>query len=173
MQPALARVGGVRACRENADRLLRTGHSIVAFPEGVKGAAKVFRERYRLQRFGRGGVVRAAIEAGVPLIPVGVVGAEEAHPVLFKSQIAGRALGLPFVPVTPTFPLFGPVGALPLPTKWVISFGVAASAHGRRRAGSRSSWPTNCWCRGFTEELRAEVERLVSQGLEARESVWA
>ena len=75
-QPFLARLGGVRACRENADRLLRTGHSVVAFPEGVKGAAKVFRERYQLKRFGRGGVVRAALENRVPLVPIGVVGAD-------------------------------------------------------------------------------------------------
>lgn len=172
VQPALARVGGVRACRENADRLLRTGHSIVAFPEGAKGAAKVFRERYRLQRFGRGGVVRAAIEAGVPLIPVGVVGAEEAHPVLFKSQLAGRAFGLPFVPVTPTFPLFGPIGVLPLPTKWVISFGSPLPLS-PEDGSNRERVADELLVSRLTEELRAEVERLVSLGLERRESVWS
>ena len=109
-QPWLARVGGVRACRENAHRLLRAGHSVIAFPEGAKGAAKVFADRYRLQRFGRGGVVRVAIEAGVPLVPVSVVGAEEAHPILFKMHTVARAVGLPFLPVTPTFPWLGPAG---------------------------------------------------------------
>jgi len=123
VQPWLARIGGVRACRENADRLLRTGRSVVAFPEGAKGATKVFRERYRLKRFGRGGVVRTALENRVPLVPVGVVGAEEAHPVLFKWHLPARAVGLPFLPVTPTFPWLGPLGALPLPTRWVMSFG--------------------------------------------------
>ncbi|MHC4789214.1 MAG: lysophospholipid acyltransferase family protein, partial [Planctomycetota bacterium] len=96
-QPYLARLGGVRACRENAERLLGTGHFVIAFPEGQKGAAKVFRERYRLQRFGRGGVLRVALENRVPLVPVGIVGAEEAHPILFKWHTPARMLGLPFL----------------------------------------------------------------------------
>ena len=94
VQPALARLGGVRACRENAERLLRSGRFVIAFPEGEKGAAKVFRERYRLKRFGRGGVVRLALASRAPLVPVGIVGAEEAHPILFKAHTAARAVGL-------------------------------------------------------------------------------
>ena len=137
VQPYLARLGGVRACRENAERLLESKRFVIAFPEGVKGAAKVFRERYRLKRFGRGGVLRVAIESGVPLVPVGIVGAEEAHPILFKWTTPARAVGLPFLPVTPTFPLLGPLGFLPLPTKWVIRIGEPiALGHlgpGRRR----------------------------------------
>jgi 1-acyl-sn-glycerol-3-phosphate acyltransferase len=93
VQPYLARLGGVRACRENAERLLASGRYVIAFPEGAKGAAKVFRERYRLKRFGRGGVVRVALENGVPLVPVGIVGAEEAHPVLFKWHLPARSVG--------------------------------------------------------------------------------
>lgn len=123
VQPYLARLGGVRACRENAEHLLERGRSVIAFPEGVKGAAKMYRDRYRLQRFGRGGVVRLALDLGVPLVPIGVVGAEEAHPVLYKSVVPARAVGLPFVPVTPTFPWLGPLGALPLPSKWVVRIG--------------------------------------------------
>ena len=134
VQPYLARLGGVRACRENAERLLEAGRFVIAFPEGVKGAAKVFRERYRLKRFGRGGVVRVALESGVPLVPVGVVGAEEAHPILFKWHTPARALGLPFLPVTPTFPLLGPLGVLPLPSKWVIRIG---KPHRSRSPGAR------------------------------------
>jgi 1-acyl-sn-glycerol-3-phosphate acyltransferase len=118
VQPYLARLGGVRACRENAERLLEAGRFVIAFPEGVKGAAKVFRERYRLKRFGRGGVIRVALETGAPLVPVGIVGAEEAHPILFKWR-PPIGIGVPFVPVTPTFPWLGPLGALPLPAKWV------------------------------------------------------
>ena len=79
VQPSVARLGGVRACRENAERLLRAGRTVVAFPEGAKGATKLYRERYRVQRFGRGGVVRLALELGVPLVPVAVEGAEEVH----------------------------------------------------------------------------------------------
>jgi 1-acyl-sn-glycerol-3-phosphate acyltransferase len=122
-QSRLARLGGIRACRENAERLLRTGHSVVAFPEGEKGAAKLFADRYRLQRFGRGGVVRLAIACGVPLVPVSIVGGEEAHPILMKLETLARTLGLPFVPVTPTFPWLGPLGVLPLPSRWVLRFG--------------------------------------------------
>ncbi len=122
-QPALARLGGVRACQENAERLLRTGRSVVAFPEGVKGAAKVYADRYRLQRFGRGGAVRLALETGCPVVPVAVVGADDAHPVLFKIETLARSVGLPFVPVTPTFPWLGPLGAIPLPARWTLEFG--------------------------------------------------
>ena len=168
-QPFLARHGGVRACRENADRLLRKGHSVVAFPEGVKGAAKVFRERYQLKRFGRGGVVRTALENRVPLVPVGVVGAEEAHPLLFKAQLAGRALGLPFLPVTPTFPALGGFGLLPLPSKWVITFGSPADLD----YDDPSAADDELLVSRLTAQLRSRIQALVDQGLETRESVWS
>jgi 1-acyl-sn-glycerol-3-phosphate acyltransferase len=167
-QPALARLGGVRACRENTDRLLRGGRSVLAFPEGVKGAAKVFRDRYRLQRFGRGGAVRAAIENGVPLVPVGIVGAEESNPILFKSRIAGRALGLPFVPVTPTFPLLGPAGLVPLPTKWSIEIGEALALD----AMDASAATDELLVSRMNETLRARIRELVERGLDRRESAW-
>ena len=167
-QAALARLGGLRACRENADRLLRTGHSVVAFPEGEKGAAKVFRERYRLKRFGRGGIVRAAIENDVPLVPVGVVGAEELHPILFKSHTPARLLGLPFIPVTPTFPLLGPLGALPLPSKWIVNFGepidLEAPSKGRDEELRVSQ---------LTQALRHRIQQLIDEGLDRRDSVWS
>jgi 1-acyl-sn-glycerol-3-phosphate acyltransferase len=169
-QPALARWGGLRACRENTDALLRTDRSVIAFPEGEKGAAKVFRQRYRLQRFGRGGAVRAAIENGVPLVPVGIVGAEEAHPVLFKSRLPARLLGLPFLPVTPTFPWTGPLGLLPLPTKWVIRFGEPVDLGGHSDAGPAGNDPL--LVSRLNETLRDRVQTLVDEGLEQRGSVW-
>ncbi len=165
-QPALARVGGVRACRENVDRLLAGGRSVVVFPEGVKGAAKVFRDRYRLQRFGRGGVIRVALENDVPLLPVGLVGAEEAHPILFKWIPPGRPL--PFLPVTPTFPLLGPLGVLPLPSKWVIRIGAPLDLSGLGADASRDELLLS----RLTEDLRAEIQALVDEGLATRESVW-
>ena len=168
-QPSLARLGGVRACRENADRLLRTGHSVIAFPEGVKGAAKVFAERYRLKRFGRGGVIRAAVENRVPLVPVGIVGAEEAHPILFKAMLPARALGMPFVPVTPTFPLLGPLGLLPLPTKWIVEIGDPIPLDSLE-AGALDD---DLLLSRLNEELRSRIEKLVSQALERRASAWA
>jgi 1-acyl-sn-glycerol-3-phosphate acyltransferase len=167
-QPYLARVGGVRACRENADRLLRTGHSVIAFPEGVKGAAKVFAERYRLKRFGRGGVIRAAVENRVPLVPVGIVGPEEAHPLLFKAHAPARALGLPFLPITPTFPLLGPLGLLPLPTKWILNLGDPIALDGLEQGALEDELLLS----RMTEELRARTQELVDEALDLRGSVW-
>ena len=167
-QPTLTRLGGVRACRENAERLLRTGRSVVAFPEGAKGAAKVFRQRYRVQRFGRGGVVRTAIAARVPLVPVAVVGAEEAHPVLFKVETAARSVGLPFVPITPTFPWLGPLGLLPLPSKWWLGFGEPLPTDELDPEAADDEilvWRTN-------EELRTAIQERVDEGLRARASIW-
>ncbi len=167
-QPYLARLGGVRACRENADRLLRTGRSVIAFPEGVKGAAKVFAERYRMKRFGRGGVIRAAVENRVPLVPVGIVGAEEAHPILFKADLPARSLGLPFVPVTPTFPWLGPVGLLPLPTKWIIQVGAPIPLDDL----DPSALEDELLLSRLTEELRGRIQDLVGAALDRRASVW-
>ena len=168
VQPYLARLGGVRACRENAERLLQSGRFVVAFPEGAKGAAKVFRDRYRLKRFGRGGVVRVALENRVPLVPVGIVGAEEAHPVLFKWTTPARSLGLPFLPVTPTFPLLGPMGLLPLPTKWVIRIGAPVVMD---HLGPDAAEDELLISR-MTEDLRSQVQTLVDVALSERESVW-
>jgi 1-acyl-sn-glycerol-3-phosphate acyltransferase len=167
-QPYLARLGGVRACRENADRLLRKGHSVIAFPEGAKGAAKVFAERYALKRFGRGGVIRAAVENRVPLVPVGIVGAEESNPILFKSYTPARVLGLPFLPVTPTFPWLGPLGLVPFPTKWVVKVG-APIPLGDLEVGALDD---ELLLSRLTEELRGCIQDLVDDALERRESVW-
>jgi 1-acyl-sn-glycerol-3-phosphate acyltransferase len=158
----------VRACRENAERLLASGRQVVTFPEGVKGAAKVFRDRYRLQRFGRGGAVRLALETGVPLVPVGIVGAEETHPILFKWSAPARALGLPFLPVTPTFPWLGPLGLLPLPSKWVIRIGEPM----RIDHLSSDAASDELLLSRLTEELRVEIQTLLEIGLRDRETVW-
>ncbi len=121
--PFVNRVGGVRACQDNATRLLMTEHLVGVFPEGVKGIGKLYRHRYQLQRFGRGGFVKLALRTGSPIVPVAVVGAEEIHPMLAKLGWLAKSLGLPYVPVTPTFPWLGPLGLLPLPSKWMIRFG--------------------------------------------------
>ncbi len=121
-QPAIARIGGVRASSDNAERLLEKGDSVIAFPEGQKGAVKPFRDRYRLQRFGRGGFVSLAVRQRAIIVPVAVVGAEEVHPILFQPRLPRRILGTP-VPITPTFPLLGPLGLVPLPSQWRIRFG--------------------------------------------------
>ena len=94
----------------------------MAFPEGVKGTAKPFTERYRLQRFGRGGFVEIALRSRAPIVPVAVVGSEEIYPKLAESPTLARAVGAPFVPITPTFPWLGPLGLVPLPSRWRIEF---------------------------------------------------
>jgi len=123
LQPWLRHQGEVRACPENGERLLNRGELVGVFPEGVKGVGKLFRDRYRLARFGRGGFVRLALRTGAPIIPVTVVGAEEIYPNLFRMDIIGKPLGLPYFPITPFFPALGPLGVLPLPTKWWIDVG--------------------------------------------------
>jgi 1-acyl-sn-glycerol-3-phosphate acyltransferase len=124
----LTRLGGVRACAENAERLLRSDRSVIAFPEGQKGALKPYRERYRLQRFARGGFVSIALRERATIVPVAVVGAEEIHPILFQSSFADRLAGLP-LPLTPTFPWLGPLGLVPLPSRWRIRFGRPIRLH--------------------------------------------
>ncbi len=120
----LARKGGnTLACNADAERLLNNDEIVGVFPEGFKGIGKPFSERYKLQRFGRGGFVSAALRTGKPIIPVSIVGAEEIYPILGNSKTLSRLLGLPYVPITPLFPHFGPLGMIPLPSKWIIEFG--------------------------------------------------
>jgi 1-acyl-sn-glycerol-3-phosphate acyltransferase len=121
---ALARKAGVTlASAEDAERLLSRGELVGVWPEGFKGIGKPFSERYKLQRFGRGGFVSAALRSGVPIIPCSVVGAEEIYPLVGNLSSLARLLGLPYVPVTPLFPWLGPLGLVPLPSKWLIEFG--------------------------------------------------
>ena len=119
----LARKSGhVPAAPAEAEHLLRSGELVGVFPEGFKGIGKPFSERYRLQRFGRGGFAATAMKAGVPIIPCAIVGAEEIYPMIGNSEPIARLLGLPYFPVTPLFPWLGPVGAVPLPSNWIIEF---------------------------------------------------
>ncbi|RJL22531.1 lysophospholipid acyltransferase family protein [Bailinhaonella thermotolerans] len=117
------KTGHTLACPEDADRLLRKGELVGVFPEGFKGVGKPFSERYRLQRFGRGGFVASAIRAGVPIIPCAIVGAEEIYPKIGDLRLLARLLGFPYFPITPLFPWLGPLGLIPLPSKWLIEFG--------------------------------------------------
>ncbi|MGW4960396.1 lysophospholipid acyltransferase family protein [Nonomuraea sp. NPDC004186] len=117
------KTGHTLACPEDADRLLRKGELVGVFPEGFKGVGKAFGDRYRLQRFGRGGFVASAIRAGVPIVPTAIVGAEEIYPKVGDLKFLARMLGLPYLPITPFFPLLGPLGLVPLPSKWMIEFG--------------------------------------------------
>ncbi|MCW2824397.1 MAG: glycerol acyltransferase, partial [Aeromicrobium sp.] len=117
------KVGATLACQEDAERLLTSGELAGVWPEGFKGIGKPFAERYKLQRFGRGGFVSAAMRAQVPIVPVSIVGAEEIYPLVGNVPSLARLLGLPYLPITPFFPLLGPLGMVPLPSKWIIEFG--------------------------------------------------
>jgi 1-acyl-sn-glycerol-3-phosphate acyltransferase len=116
--------GSTLAANADAERLLGSGELVGVWPEGFKGIGKPFSERYKLQRFGRGGFVASAIRAGVPIIPCSIVGAEEIYPMIGNMKTLARLVGAPYAPVTPTWPLLGPLGLIPLPSKWLIEFGV-------------------------------------------------
>ena len=116
------RAGHTLACHDDAERLLTSGEVVGVWPEGFKGTGKPFSERYRLQRFGRGGFVSAAVRTGTPIIPTAIVGAEEIYPMMANASVVARILGLPYFPITPTFPFLGPLGLVPLPSKWLIHF---------------------------------------------------
>ncbi|GAA1135286.1 lysophospholipid acyltransferase family protein [Nocardioides aquiterrae] len=117
------RSGATLACTEDAERMLRGGELVGVWPEGFKGIGKPYAERYKLQRFGRGGFVSAALRTGVPIVPLSVVGAEEIYPLVGNVPSLARLLGLPYIPITPLFPLLGPLGLVPLPSKWLLEFG--------------------------------------------------
>jgi 1-acyl-sn-glycerol-3-phosphate acyltransferase len=119
---AMRKVGGVVASPYNAIQLLERDELVAVFPEGIKGAGKPFSERYRLQRFGRGGFVEIALRTGSPIVPVAVVGSEEIYPKLGEAPTVGRLIGAPYFPLTPLFPWLGPLGVTPLPSKWRIEF---------------------------------------------------
>ena len=119
------KIGSTLACREDAERLLASDELVSVFPEGFKGLGKPYADRYKLQRFGRGGFVSAAVRAQVPIIPVSIVGSEEIYPLIARAPALARALGVPYFPVTPLFPWLGPIGMIPLPSKWIIQFGEA------------------------------------------------
>ena len=161
----MIRCGGVRACPENAERLLRRDHAVIVFPEGTKGIGKPYSQRYRLQRFGRGGFVRIALRTGTPIIPVAIIGSEEIHPVIGHWDWLARQLRLPYLPLTPTFPWLGPLGLIPLPSKWRIEFG--RPLDWSQQFGPEAARDRLLVSR-LTEDVRQRVQRLVVEALEKR-----
>ena len=165
--PLLVRSGAVRAHRENAERLLRTGHLVGAFPEGTKGSLKLYKDRYRVQRFGRGGAVRIAMRTGVPIVPFAIVGSEEIYPVLAKANWLGRAVGLGEFPISANLAL-GPLGIIPFPSKWVIRFGEPIHVGQTGKKGKESDLRIN----KISNQLRSTVQEMVDKLLARRKSVW-
>jgi 1-acyl-sn-glycerol-3-phosphate acyltransferase len=123
------KAGHTLACTEDAQLLLGNGEVVGVMPEGFKGLGKPFSERYKLQRFGRGGFVSTALRTRTPIVPCSIVGAEEIYPMIGNAKTLARLLGLPYFPVTPTFPWLGLLGMVPLPTKWTIQFGKQIPTH--------------------------------------------
>jgi len=162
------RVGAVRACQENAERLLEKELLVAAFPEGVQGIKKLYRDRYRLQRFGRGGYIRLALRMQAPLVPCAIVGAEETNPLLYRIEYLAGLLGLPYIPVTPTFPLLGPLGLLPAPSRWRIRFGepVSLEGHGPEAADD------HVLVGRLSERVRTTIQAMLETGVRERRSVW-
>ncbi len=165
MRNVVARIGGVRASTETAMPLLSKGNLVGVFPEGLKGVGKMYRERYRLSRFGRGGFVRLARQANVPIIPVAIVGAEEIHPVLGKITSLAEPLGIPYIPITPTFPLLGPLGLLPVPTKWTIRFGQPI------RVPPANGDPEADVTAATAEQVRHTIDAMIADLLAQRRSI--
>jgi 1-acyl-sn-glycerol-3-phosphate acyltransferase len=162
------RTGATLACAADAERLLVAGELVGVWPEGYKGIGKPFRERYRLQRFGRGGFVHAAIKAGVPIIPVSIVGSEEIHPVLGNAKTLARLLNLPYFPITPTFPWLGPLGLVPLPSKWYIEFGAPIhTEHVNPDAADDASVVFD-----LADRVRETIQSTLYRLLVQRRSVW-
>ncbi len=161
------RLGAVRACQENAERLLSQDRLVAVFPEGAHGSRKLFRDRYRLQRFGRGGYVKLALKLGAPILPTAIIGAEETNPLLARVSGVGRALGAGYLPVTPTFPWLGPLGLLPAPVKWRVVVGEAIDLS---RYGPDSADDALVVHR-LNEQIRANLQSLVDQARASRRSV--
>jgi 1-acyl-sn-glycerol-3-phosphate acyltransferase len=162
------RLGAVRACQENAERLLSKESLVAVFPEGAKGIGKLYRDRYKLQRFGRGGFIRLCLRTDTPIVPCAIVGAEEANPLLHRVEVMAKALGVPYVPITPTFPALGPLGLLPAPTKWKIVFGepIRLDAYGPEAADDE------ILVGRLAERVRSAIQELLDETLSRRRSIW-
>jgi 1-acyl-sn-glycerol-3-phosphate acyltransferase len=163
----LTRMGQVLANEENGIRLLEQEQLVSVFPEGIKGVGKLYRERYQLARFGRGGFVRMALQTEAPMIPVSIVGAEETYISLAKAPFMARLIGFPFFPITLTWPWFGLLGLIPFPTKWYIDFGapVATGGYGPDEANNL------VLVSQLSDQMRNLIQDMVLDRLSKRQSV--
>lgn len=165
----LARKGGATlASNADAERLLGSGQLVGVWPEGFKGIGKPFSERYKLQRFGRGGFVSAALRTRTPIIPCAIVGAEETYPIIGNMPTLARLLGLPYAPITPTWPLLGPLGVIPLPSKWLIEFGAPVPTD--ELGASAADDPMLVF--DLTDQVRQTIQQTLYSLLVQRRSVF-
>ncbi|MEU5282129.1 lysophospholipid acyltransferase family protein [Streptomyces asoensis] len=162
------KLGHTLACAEDAERLLAQGELVGVMPEGFKGIGKPFSERYKLQRFGRGGFVSTALRQGAPIIPCSIVGAEEIYPMIGNAKTLARVLGFPYFPLTPTFPWLGPLGGIPLPTKWTIQFGEPIRTDGYPPEAAED--PMLMF--NLTDQVREQIQHTLYKLLVQRRSVF-
>jgi 1-acyl-sn-glycerol-3-phosphate acyltransferase len=157
----MQRMGSVVGTPENAIQLLERGECLMVFPEGERGFVKTWAQRYQLQRFGLG-FMRLALETATPIVPVGIVGAEEQSPGLVRSRWLGRLIGAPVAPLTLTFPWLGPLGMLPLPVKFRIHFGAPLYFTG-------DPSEEDAEIARKVEVVKEAIRGLVAEGLEERQ----
>jgi 1-acyl-sn-glycerol-3-phosphate acyltransferase len=162
------KAGHTLACAEDAQELLERGELVGVMPEGFKGLGKPYADRYKLQRFGRGGFVATALRARVPIVPCSIVGAEEIYPMVGNSRVLARMLNVPYFPLTPTFPWLGPLGAVPLPTKWTIQFGEPIET--RDQPPEAAEDPMLMF--QLTDQVRETIQHTLYKLLVARRSVF-
>jgi 1-acyl-sn-glycerol-3-phosphate acyltransferase len=166
--PGARRMGNTLACEEDARRLLEGGEVVGVFPEGYKGVGKGWKNRYRLQRFGRGGFVQIALRTGAPIVPVAIVGSEEIYPMIYNWKTLARMGGFPYFPVTPTFPFLGPLGLIPLPSKWIVEFGepIPTDVYGE------DAWQDAMLVFELTDRIRDTIQQMLFQNLMNRGSAF-
>lgn len=162
------KAGHTLACHPDAERLLEAGELVGVWPEGFKGVGKPFSQRYKLQRFGRGGFVTAAMRTGAPIIPTAIVGAEEIYPMVADARLLARVLGLPYFPITPTFPWLGPLGMVPLPSKWHIHFGEPIPTDGYPEGSADDPMVVF----NLTDEVRERIQQSLFRLLVERPSAF-
>jgi 1-acyl-sn-glycerol-3-phosphate acyltransferase len=162
------KAGHTLACTEDAQLLLERGEVVGVMPEGFKGLGKPFSERYKLQRFGRGGFVSTALRTGVPIVPCSIVGAEEIFPMVANARTLARLFGFPYFPITPTFPWLGPLGMIPLPTKWTIQFGEPIPTDGYPAEAAED--PMLVF--NLTDQVRETIQHTLYKLLVQRRSVF-
>jgi 1-acyl-sn-glycerol-3-phosphate acyltransferase len=165
---AARKAGHTMACASDAHRLLAADELTAVFPEGYKGLGKHFRDRYKLQRFGRGGFVSAALRTGAPIVPCSIVGSEEIYPMIADVKLLARLFGLPYFPVTPLFPLAGPLGLVPLPSKWHIEFGTPIETTGYDAAAADDPMITF----ELTDQVRETIQQTLYQLLAGRRNMF-
>jgi 1-acyl-sn-glycerol-3-phosphate acyltransferase len=168
LAPAARKAGHTMACMPDAQRLLAKGELTAVFPEGYKGLGKHFRDRYKLQRFGRGGFVSAALRTRAPIVPCSIVGSEEIYPMIADAKLLARLFGLPYFPITPLFPLAGLVGMIPLPSKWYIEFGTPISTADYDEAAADDPMVTF----ELTDQVRETIQQTLYRLLASRRNMF-